>query len=354
MYRRKVLVLTAIAAFAVTALGLLGSAGEGRATARMIDPFTLTAAPNPANFGRRVAFTIDFANASAQTLVHASFHGTATGAVAYLPDYSTTSRGTCQADPAGSLSVTCDYGNLESGAHVTTTFVFSLPLMGDETASVSFDATNGLTINEGGAGGCTPGQQCQFSPDPATISVPVRAESVNQVSDVFKPTGGGRTITTGLPTAATASSAAARANAKLPATTTYTNPTGMTMTIPSTGVTVAASILEGLDNTGVCGSGVTQPATVATEMTVPGDYSADPLAVVFYALDKALPNGVQGKSLKFCHNGSVVPPCPLTPPFPGADCQSGSPSKMKNEDGDFVWGIPVLLKSNGRGVGGYP
>jgi hypothetical protein len=352
MHRRKGLVVALIAMLAVGAFGLLGSAGEGRASARTIDPFTLTAAPNPANFGKKVVFTIDFVNASNQTIAHAAFHGVANGVVAYLPDFSTTSTGTCAVDPTNALAVNCDYGNLESGAHVTTTFTYSLPASG---ASAGFDATNGLIINEGGGGGgCTPGQQCDFSPDPPTVSVPLQAATENQTSDVLKPVGGDRVITTGLPTAATAAAAKASRSAK-PGPVTFTNPTGMTLNIPSTGLPIPASILEGLDNTGACGGGVTQPVTSATEMTAPGDFSATPIVGAFSVLAKSLPNGVQGSGLKFCHNDAPVALCQPPPaPIPANGCQDGAATKSKNPDGDFIWSIAFKLPSNGRGVGGYP
>jgi hypothetical protein len=341
--RRRTAVILAGLVMLVSGAAALGGAGVGQAGPRLIDPFTLSVAPSPGNYGRHVVFTIDFVNASNQTLVHAHFHGTAStlnanglpaGTPTYDPTLSTTSRGTCGADPSDPLSVTCDYSNLESGADVRSTFVYVMPAATSGAATARFDGTNGLTLDEGGGGGggCTPGQQCTFSPTPSSVTVGVQAASADQASDVFGTQGG--TLTTGLPTAGGSSPAV---NTKSPAATTFTNPTGTLITIPTSPNVVPASILEGVVDPNVCGSGAT-PVLVASTVTVPGDWSPNRLGVALDVLAKALPQNANYNNLKLCHNGAVVP---------------ATKSKFKNSDGDWVFRLSGLFDSNGNVGGGF-
>jgi hypothetical protein len=58
---------TAVIAFlcvALPAIGVLGAAGNVQAGPRSISPFTVSVAPAPGELGRRVAYSVFFANAS--------------------------------------------------------------------------------------------------------------------------------------------------------------------------------------------------------------------------------------------------------------------------------------------------
>src|SRR5215211_4360537 len=137
MRRGTGLVVAGLCLFAgAVAVGVLGSS-EGRASERVVDPFTLSSAPAFGIYGKRISFTVDVTNASAQRLVSVTFHGTASsldaegapaGTMTFNSSLSTTSPGTsCVEDPDDSLSVNCDYGNLDSGERVVSTFVYNLP-----------------------------------------------------------------------------------------------------------------------------------------------------------------------------------------------------------------------------------
>lgn len=310
------------------AIAFAGGASVGQAGPRVVDPFTLTAAPSPANYGKHVLFTISFTNSSKQTLVKASLRGTASsldengnpaGTMTYDASLSTTSRGTCNLDPNNSLVVVCDYGNLESGAVVTSSFVYSLPAAASGVKTAKFDGTDGLTINEGGAGGCTPGAPCVFSPTPSSVSVPVQAATADQASDVFGAAGG--TLTTGIPSS----------------TKTVVNPTGTIVNVPG-GPPTPASILEGLTDATVCGNGATPLAGMVTALTVSGFFPGGGLGVSLDLLASELPAQATYNKLVLCHDGAVVP---------------STKSKFKNSLNQWVYRLTGAFDSNGKIGGGF-
>ena len=78
-------------------LAALGGAGAGHAGPRVIDQFTMTAAPNPAQLGKQVMITVSFRNASNKPLTQGNGTGFASDG-AIFSDFSA-SQGTCSADP---------------------------------------------------------------------------------------------------------------------------------------------------------------------------------------------------------------------------------------------------------------
>ena len=92
MIRRRTVVIAFLCA-AVLVIGVLGGAGTVQAGPRVISPFTVSVAPSPGELGRRVAYSVFFANASNHPLTHVEFHATASAGATFSAYQA--SMGTC-------------------------------------------------------------------------------------------------------------------------------------------------------------------------------------------------------------------------------------------------------------------
>jgi Domain of unknown function DUF11 len=314
MRRRHAVVTTGL----VVLLGVgiaLGGAAVSTAGPRLIDPFTVTASPTPAQLGRHVAFTVFFKNASGHTLNQATL--TSIGSAGSSFDAYTSSRGTCAVDANNSAKVTCTYGHLEAGAEVTTTFRYNTPSTG---SSMSLDST--LTVDEGGG---DPGSQSIFHPSPNPTVVNLEAQSTNKLDDVFDTTGG--------------------SNATAPVA--LGNPTSTRLTTPATGAFEPIVISEGAVDPNTCGSGQTALYATST-VSAPGTFLTTPLTVV---LDLDASGFGQLSDAFGCHNGfTLTYPCPAVIPAQG--CLQNR-EKVKNELGVNVVRLTMVAPSNGLWGGGH-
>lgn len=313
MRRRHAVVLTGL----VVLLGIgvaLGGAAASQAGPRLIDPFTVTANPTPAQLGRHVAFTAFFKNASGHTLNQATLTSTASDGATF--DSYTSSRGTCAVDPTDSATVKCTYGHLEAGAEVTTAFRFNTPPPGGAT---SMQLATTLSVDERGG---DPGSQSIFHPSPNPTVVALEAQSNDKVDDVFDTTGG--------------------SNATAPVT--LTNLTSTRLTTPATGAFEPIVISEGAVQAGTCGPGKTALLATST-ISAPGTFSTTPLTVVV-DLNASKVTG-QLSDVVGCHNGVNLPL--------GVATSQGTligRDKVKNELGVNVIRLTMTAPTNGVWGGG--
>ena len=191
------------AVFAAVLLATLaGAAALGHASTRTISDFTLTGCPSPATYGKQVAYTMHFRNASTQPIVHVVFRGKASSADANASpagsvvfSTSSSSQGTCAAHPNDSALAVCDFGKVLGGATVDATVVFTAPSAASGAVKLIFDANAavpdgqgnhlGLSFNESGG---DPGQTSLGSPDPASLSFDLQARDGSHSSDILTNT----------------------------------------------------------------------------------------------------------------------------------------------------------------------
>ena len=299
-------------------LALFGGAETGHAGPRAISPFTLTAAPSPAQLGQHVTFTMFFRNASKQTITHANSVGTATDGALF--DSYTASQGTCAVSPTDPATVECDFGQLPKGTEVTATFRYTTPPPESGAQSVEYSTT--LFINEGKG---DPGSPSIFFPTPNPIEVALEPPNVDKVIDVFGVNGG---------SAATDP-------------VTDTNLTSMSLTTPATGAFQLATIVDGPNDPTVCGSGTTSVLD-ATSIDAPGIFT--PFLTAVLDLNKSEVKKPLQKVVG-CHDGHTLPlGCPDV--IPSFGCLA-SRVETENELGVNVYRLTMLGPSNGKWGGGF-
>ncbi len=317
MRRRHAVVLTGLFVLLGIAIAL-GGAAVSQAGPRVIDPFTVTASPSPAQLGRHVAYTVAFTN-NGHTVNQATLTSTATAGATFA-DY-TTSRGTCAADPNNPASVTCTYGHLEAGAQVTTTLRFNTPPPASGATSMALDTA--LVINESGG---DPGSTSIFHPTPNPTTVGLAPQNPDVINDVFGTAGG---------TAATDP-------------VTATNTTSTALTTPATGAFETIGLSEGPAIPGTCGPGTTQRLGTTT-IDAPGTFSTTLLQVVYNMRAASVPGSIN--QIKGCHNGFTLPLTGCPAPIPPQGClQSRTP--VVNENGVLVYRLTMLAPTNGHWGGG--
>jgi hypothetical protein len=320
MRRRTTLVLAGLCLFA-GAVAMLGGAETGNAGPRVIDQFTVTSAPTPAQLGRRVAFTIHFRQASNHPLTHVELHTDASDGATFSA-YSA-SRGTCAVVPGDSSKVTCTFEKLQAGDEVTVTEVFDTPPNASGDTSMALAAEVRTNERKG-----DPGSQSIFFPDPNPTVIGLEPQSANLLSDVLDPVGGTRATDA----------------------VTTTNETSTVLTVPSTSTFEPIVIFESLTDADVCGDGPVTPRLDMSAITAPGSFLVTPLTIVLDLRKDGLPAETLLADVKGCHDGFVLDDCPPSGALPAEGClQSKVPATVGSVD---VFRLTMLGPSNGRWAGG--
>jgi uncharacterized repeat protein (TIGR01451 family) len=329
MSRRSTIVLAVTAAAAAIA-ALAGGAATDQARAnanRVVDPFTLTASPSPAQLGRRVTFTINARNAGKNTLTHVTFHGAATAGATF--DAASSSVGTCGPNAGDPAKVDCDFGKLKSGAEVTATLVYDTPGTASGATSMQFGGLLCVKECHGDPLKPDPGQPSVFAPDPNPITVPLEPQSASKVIDVLDPTGGSRQTD--------------------PAS--NTKNTSTALTVPGTGAFEPISLSEIPTDAGVCGGAAT-PVLQTSDISAPGTFTTTPLSVVLDLVKSALPyNARKLSKIVGCHDGFKLASCPASGPLPSQGCL-----RQKQEicvHGVTIFRLTMEGPTNGKWGGGF-
>ena len=289
MIRRR----TAVVAFlcvTLLAIGVLGGAGNVQAGPRVISPFTVSVAPAPGELGRRVAYSVFFANASNHPLTHVEFRAAASAGGTFSAHQ--TSTGTCLKNLQNAAVVDCTYGKLLPGATVSMTLVFNTPAAATNAPKMDLDAL--VRVNERGG---DPGSASLFRPTPNPTVVALDKPSATKLSDVLNPTGGTRQT-------------APVATAKN---------TSTKLTVPAVSTFVPVVLEELATDSTVCGAAAT-PVLKTSSVSAPGTFTTQPLTIVLDLRKGALPPGTLISQIVACHDGVKLGNCPTVGALPAKGC----------------------------------
>jgi hypothetical protein len=267
----------------VVVAALTGGAATSRAGARTVSPFTITAGPSPAFYGKHIVYTISFTNASDHVLTQVQFQGDAN-----VGTFSSATSGLCQADLLDGSNVVCKYPKMSPGAVVTDDLFYDTPPASSGAAAMSF--TGVVLVNER-ANPKDPGSTSGFHPtgqnmDPLTTNL--QAVNGNEAGDVLR--GSNNTVAT----------------TDVDANLANLNKQSENLTVGGFASFLIASIKERSTPAGVCGTttGVT-PFLDTAALSVTGTFNGL-VTLKMKWLRSYVPSFVNANRFRFCHDGVVL------------------------------------------------